>query len=169
VRTETIVRRYKRSWDYEADAKSLIAQGWSPAGQFSQGGRVRLGRSAAKAAVFLPWAVIKPSRKKDAITVTWVRQVTIDPATAARAAAAAAARLPRWGPDPWARHEQRWWNGRRWSEHVADAGERSIDSEPIDELAERRRAAREPALRAVAVLVSMLIVFVLFLVIVRPL
>lgn len=32
-----------------------------------------------------------------------------------------------WAPDPSGRHELRWWDGRGWSEHVADGGNRGID------------------------------------------
>jgi Protein of unknown function (DUF2510)/Protein of unknown function (DUF2516) len=32
-----------------------------------------------------------------------------------------------WYPDPYARHEQRWFDGFRWTEHVSDAGAPSAD------------------------------------------
>jgi general stress protein CsbA len=32
-----------------------------------------------------------------------------------------------WNPDPFNRHQQRYWDGARWTEHVADNGQRSID------------------------------------------
>ena len=32
-----------------------------------------------------------------------------------------------WAPDPSGRHELRWWDGRGWSEHVADGGVRALD------------------------------------------
>lgn len=32
-----------------------------------------------------------------------------------------------WYPDPSGRHEQRYWDGKGWSEHVSDQGERSLD------------------------------------------
>jgi hypothetical protein len=32
-----------------------------------------------------------------------------------------------WLPDPTGRHQHRYWNGRAWSRHVADAGRRSVD------------------------------------------
>jgi hypothetical protein len=35
-----------------------------------------------------------------------------------------------WFPDPTARHEQRYWDGTRWCEHVADAGR--VSSDPLD-------------------------------------
>lgn len=34
---------------------------------------------------------------------------------------------PAWHPDPYRRHELRYWDGARWSEHVSDAGVRSVD------------------------------------------
>jgi hypothetical protein len=37
---------------------------------------------------------------------------------------------PAWHPDPTGRHDHRWWDGERWTEHVADAGQASVD--PID-------------------------------------
>jgi hypothetical protein len=33
----------------------------------------------------------------------------------------------RWAVDPWGRHEWRWWNGIRWTDHVADQGELGIE------------------------------------------
>lgn len=32
-----------------------------------------------------------------------------------------------WHPDPTAAHEYRWWDGTRWTEHVADGGQASVD------------------------------------------
>lgn len=32
-----------------------------------------------------------------------------------------------WHPDPAHRHELRWWDGQRWTEHVSDRGQQSID------------------------------------------
>jgi len=32
-----------------------------------------------------------------------------------------------WYPDSTGRHEQRYWDGRRWSEHVSDGGTRGLD------------------------------------------
>jgi uncharacterized protein YxjI len=32
-----------------------------------------------------------------------------------------------WYPDPYGRHEQRWWDGTRWTEHVASHGRRAVD------------------------------------------
>jgi uncharacterized protein YxjI len=34
---------------------------------------------------------------------------------------------PAWYPDPFGRHETRWWDGQRWTEHVASHGRQSID------------------------------------------
>lgn len=35
---------------------------------------------------------------------------------------------PGWYPDPFGRHESRWWDGARWSEHVSSHGRQSIDA-----------------------------------------
>ncbi|WP_422742924.1 DUF2510 domain-containing protein [Mycobacterium sp. WMMD1722] len=32
-----------------------------------------------------------------------------------------------WHPDPSGRHEMRWWDGNRWTEHVSDAGAVGVD------------------------------------------
>ncbi len=32
-----------------------------------------------------------------------------------------------WHPDPVGRHESRWWDGGRWTEHVSDAGRIGVD------------------------------------------
>ena len=34
---------------------------------------------------------------------------------------------PAWHPDPTGRHDHRWWDGTRWTEHVADAGVAGVD------------------------------------------
>ena len=52
----------------------------------------------------------------------------------------------RWQPDPYKRHERRWWDGAV-TEHVADQGVQSTD--PVDERANRgseRNAAARPSL-----------------------
>lgn len=33
-----------------------------------------------------------------------------------------------WWPDPHGRHQLRYWDGTRWTEHVSDAGVTSVDS-----------------------------------------
>jgi len=35
-----------------------------------------------------------------------------------------------WYPDPSKRHEQRYWDGTRWTEHVSDGGQQSTDPLP---------------------------------------
>ncbi len=32
-----------------------------------------------------------------------------------------------WGADPWGRADARYWNGRRWTEHVVRDGRQAID------------------------------------------
>jgi uncharacterized protein YxjI len=34
---------------------------------------------------------------------------------------------PNWYPDPFGRHESRWWDGQQWTEHVASHGRQSVD------------------------------------------
>jgi uncharacterized protein YxjI len=34
---------------------------------------------------------------------------------------------PAWLPDPFGRHESRWWDGTRWTEHVASHGRQGVD------------------------------------------
>ena len=35
--------------------------------------------------------------------------------------------MPGWWPDPFGRHEVRWWDGRAWTADVSDGGVRSVD------------------------------------------
>ena len=35
---------------------------------------------------------------------------------------------PGWYPDPFGRHENRWWDGGRWSEHVSSHGRQAVDA-----------------------------------------
>jgi hypothetical protein len=47
---------------------------------------------------------------------------------------------PQWSPDPYGRHELRYFDGSAWTQHVADAGDVSVDWLPIrEELREQRR------------------------------
>ncbi|MSO45088.1 MAG: DUF4190 domain-containing protein [Thermoleophilia bacterium] len=39
-----------------------------------------------------------------------------------------------WLPDPARRHELRWWDGDRWTEHVSDGGEQGTDPPGESEL-----------------------------------
>jgi hypothetical protein len=38
-----------------------------------------------------------------------------------------------WAPDPFGRHDLRYWDGQQWSEQVADCGRLGIDP-PVEEL-----------------------------------
>lgn len=58
-----------------------------------------------------------------------------------------------WLPDPYGRHERRWWDGRVWSGRVSDAGRFGIDppiidprpaASPLDEPAQPIDDALEP-------------------------
>ena len=42
-------------------------------------------------------------------------------------AGAPAQHPPGWYPDPFGRHETRWWDGHQWSEHVASHGRQAVD------------------------------------------
>jgi uncharacterized protein YxjI len=44
------------------------------------------------------------------------------------AAGAPAQHPPGWYPDPFGRHETRWWDGRQWTEHVASHGRQAVDA-----------------------------------------
>lgn len=54
---------------------------------------------------------------------------------------------PGWQPDPTGKHDHRYWDGRQWTENVADAGVAAIDPyDPADEVpAEEPEPAEEPA------------------------
>lgn len=43
------------------------------------------------------------------------------------AAGASGQHAPAWYPDPSGRHESRWWDGTRWTEHVASHGRQGVD------------------------------------------
>lgn len=50
-----------------------------------------------------------------------------------------------WLPDPSGRHELRWWDGRRWTEHVSDGGVTTADQP--GELPPPPPSAKSPAQR----------------------
>lgn len=52
---------------------------------------------------------------------------TIGPATTGASDHPGAQPAAGWFPDPTRRHEQRYWDGTEWSEHVVDGGRRSVD------------------------------------------
>jgi hypothetical protein len=68
------VKVYKGEKDYEKDANRRIKDGWELEGTTATQGKVKVGRTALKAVTLLPWAVMRPSRKGDKITVTWVKR-----------------------------------------------------------------------------------------------
>jgi hypothetical protein len=67
------VKTYKNAKEYEKDAPKMAKHGYEPQLENDQRGKVNLGRTLAKAVIFLPWAVMRPSRKDDKITITWVK------------------------------------------------------------------------------------------------
>ncbi|MEA2647403.1 MAG: hypothetical protein QOE92_2486 [Chloroflexota bacterium] len=49
------------------------------------------------------------------------------PAVAPARGSTAPSVAPDWYPDPLGQHQHRYWDGDQWTEHVADAGEKSLD------------------------------------------
>lgn len=70
---EVRVKTYHDAKEYERDAPVMAAAGWMPQGQTASRGKINVGRTVAKGAVLLPWALLRPSRQGDPVTVTWVR------------------------------------------------------------------------------------------------
>jgi hypothetical protein len=72
-RVEVRVKTYRNAKEYERDAPKMTAEGWYPEGQTGHRGKINMGRTLGKAVIFLPWAVMRPSRAGDPITVTLIR------------------------------------------------------------------------------------------------
>jgi hypothetical protein len=53
-----------------------------------------------------------------------------------------------WHPDPFHRHELRYWDGARWTEHVSDRGQTSADPPVAQPSAEAAQASAQPAAEA---------------------
>jgi hypothetical protein len=70
---EVQVKTYRSIHEYERDAPKMAAEGWVPQGQISSRGKINMGRTLGKAVTFLPWAILRPSRQSDPITVTWTK------------------------------------------------------------------------------------------------
>jgi hypothetical protein len=68
------VKTYKNAREYEADAPTMIRLGYGIGGQMGAKGHVNPLRTVGKAAVFVPWALLRPSRQGDKFVVTWVKQ-----------------------------------------------------------------------------------------------
>lgn len=81
------VKTYHSEHDYERDARSRISAGWRPQTVTSGRGKVNMGRTLVKAGLFLPWAVMRPSRQGDPLTVTWAREQSTGGPTMAQPAA----------------------------------------------------------------------------------
>lgn len=52
---------------------------------------------------------------------------------------------PSWQADPFARHEQRWWDGERWSDKVRSGGAMGIDPPGVDTAPEAYGTSGTPA------------------------
>jgi hypothetical protein len=64
-------------------------------------------------------------------TPSWTSPTTktAEPAAAPEPApSASGAAAPAWYPDPTRRHEQRYWDGTRWTEHVSTRGQPTVDA-----------------------------------------
>lgn len=68
-----LVRHYKDEKSYLKDANEMMANGYSQQNQDGKDGKFNVGRTVAKGLIFLPWAILRPSRQGEQITVTWVR------------------------------------------------------------------------------------------------
>lgn len=73
-RPKVLVRHYKDEASYAKDAERMMAIGYVAQDTAHKDGKANVGRTLGKAVVFLPWAILRPSRQGDKVTVTWVRQ-----------------------------------------------------------------------------------------------
>lgn len=76
------------------------------------------------------------------------------PAAEALPAPSSVAVSSRWAPDPTGSHEYRWWDGRTWTDYVADAGETSVDRFPVARPGPPAAPTASPATAAAAPRVS---------------
>jgi hypothetical protein len=68
------VKTYRNEDEYQRDAPRMVTQGWRMEAQTAHRGKVNLGRTIVKGGLFLPWAVMRPSRQGDPLTVTWYKE-----------------------------------------------------------------------------------------------
>src|SRR5438132_292260 len=68
------VKTYRNEDEYERDAPRMVAQGRKMEAPNARQGKVNVGRTLVKGRLFLPWAVMRPSRKGDSLTVTWYQE-----------------------------------------------------------------------------------------------
>lgn len=73
---DVVVKKYKNEKEYTRDAQKMAAAGYVPQGQLQHKGKTNVGRTVGKAVIFLPWAIMRPSKKADSVTVTWVKHST---------------------------------------------------------------------------------------------
>lgn len=69
-----VVRTYKDEKAYVKDAEEMQRRGYVAQDTHHKDGKANVGRTVAKGVVFLPWAILRPSRQGDSVTVTWVRE-----------------------------------------------------------------------------------------------
>ena len=69
-----VVRTYKDEKAYVKDAEEMMRRGYVAQDTAHKDGKANVGRTLGKAVVFLPWAILRPSRQGDSVTVTWVRE-----------------------------------------------------------------------------------------------
>jgi len=69
-----VIRHYKDEKAYLKDAEEMERRGYVAEDTSRNAGKANVGRTVGKAVVFLPWAILRPSRKGNAVTVTWVRE-----------------------------------------------------------------------------------------------
>jgi hypothetical protein len=68
-----VIRHYKDEKSYLKDANEMLANGYSQQNQNGKDGKFNVGRTVAKGLIFLPWAILRPSRQGEQITVMWIR------------------------------------------------------------------------------------------------
>jgi hypothetical protein len=69
-----VVRHYKDEKSYLKDAEEMERRGYVAENMSEKAGKFNVGRTVGKAVVFLPWAILRPSRQGESVTVTWVRE-----------------------------------------------------------------------------------------------
>lgn len=105
-------RKWRKQWDREQAAKTAAQRDCEERDARAQADAIALALAAQSAAA--PSGPGQP----DAPAATTEFVSPPSPPNA---------RPPSWGPDPTARHELRYWDGSRWTEHVSDQGVQAVD------------------------------------------